>query len=50
MITGYTRDGAVAEALRLGCFVCMMKPFKIQDIIGLIEVLETGLDTLAKAA
>lgn len=40
MITGYTRNEAVNEALQLGCFVCMMKPFKLRDILGILEVLE----------
>ncbi|HOM71600.1 MAG TPA: response regulator [Armatimonadota bacterium] len=44
MITGYTRNEAVEEALRLGCFVCMMKPFKLRDILGVLEVIEAGLD------
>lgn len=50
MITGYTRNEAVGEALKLGCFVCMMKPFKLQDILGVITVLEAGLDELPLAA
>ncbi len=44
MITGYSRDGAVNEALQLGCFVCMMKPFKLRDITGVLDVLECGFD------
>lgn len=43
MITGYTRDEAVEEALRLGCFVCLMKPFKLRDVLGVIEVMEAGI-------
>lgn len=50
MITGYTRSEAVDEALKLGCFVCMMKPFKLRDILGVLEVLEAGLDELPRAA
>jgi DNA-binding NtrC family response regulator len=44
MITGYSRDGAVNEALQLGCFVCMMKPFKLRDITGVLDILECGFD------
>jgi CheY-like chemotaxis protein len=43
MMTGYTRDEAVEEALRLGCFVCMMKPFKLRDVLGVLDVLEAGI-------
>lgn len=43
MITGYTRDEAVEEALKLGCFVCLMKPFKLRDVLGVIEVMEAGI-------
>jgi DNA-binding NtrC family response regulator len=50
VITGYTQNEAVNEALRLGCFVCMMKPFKLQDILGVIEVLELETDKLPLAA
>ncbi|MBI2844256.1 MAG: response regulator [Armatimonadetes bacterium] len=50
MITGYTRDEAVNEALRLGCFVCMMKPFKLRDILGVLDVLEADMDQAAQAA
>jgi DNA-binding NtrC family response regulator len=50
MITGHTRDEAVEEALKLGCFVCMMKPFKVRDILGVMDVLEAGVDTLPRAA
>jgi DNA-binding NtrC family response regulator len=44
MITGYTRNEAVNEALQLGCFVCMMKPFKLRDILGILDILETDQD------
>ena len=52
MITGYVGADAVNEALQLGCFVCMMKPFKLRDITGVIEVLEAGAgsDDLPMAA
>jgi len=50
MITGYTRDEAVEEALNLGCYVCMMKPLKLLDILGVIEVLQVGVSPLARAA
>lgn len=44
MMTGYTRDESVDEALRLGCFVCMMKPLKLRDIRGVLDILEAGFD------
>lgn len=50
MITGYTRGESVDEALRIGCFVCMMKPFKLRDILGVLDVLEAGPDELPLAA
>jgi DNA-binding NtrC family response regulator len=50
MITGYTRNEAVNEALKLGCFVCMMKPFSIRDILGVLGVLEAGMEDLPMAA
>ncbi|MEN6519570.1 MAG: response regulator [Armatimonadota bacterium] len=50
MITGYTRNESVDKALKLGCFVCMMKPFKLQDIMSVITILEAGLDELPLAA
>lgn len=50
MITGYSHSESVDEALKLGCFVCMMKPFKLQDILGLIDVLEAGLEEFPLAA
>lgn len=50
VITGYTRSEAIDEALNLGCFVCMMKPFKLRDIVGVLEVLEAGDEDLPRAA
>ena len=50
VITGYTRSESVDEALKLGCFICMMKPFKLQDIVGVLEVLEAGEEDLSRAA
>ena len=50
MITGYSNSVSVEEALKLGCFVCMMKPFKLKDILGLIDVLEAGEEELPLAA
>jgi DNA-binding NtrC family response regulator len=50
MITGYTRHEAIDEALKLGCFVCMMKPFSIRDILGVLDVLEAGTEDLPMAA
>ena len=45
VMTGCTRDECVGEALRLGCFVCMMKPLKPRDIAGVLDVLEAGFET-----
>jgi CheY-like chemotaxis protein len=50
VITGYTRSEDVDEALKLGCFVCMMKPFKLRDITGILEILEAGEEELPYAA
>jgi CheY-like chemotaxis protein len=39
MITGYSQDETVEQALELGSFLCLMKPFKVQDVLGLMDVL-----------
>ncbi len=49
MITGYTQHEVVNEAIRLGCFVCMMKPFSPRDILGVLDVLEAGTDDMMAA-
>ena len=42
MITGYARDEAVEDALRSGCFVCMMKPFNLRDVLSILDIIEVG--------
>jgi len=41
MITGYCDDNQVQEALALGSFLCLLKPFKVQDVLDLIDVLHS---------
>jgi DNA-binding NtrC family response regulator len=51
MITGHYEDSTVEEALRLGSFLCLMKPFKIRDVLALLEVLEAQAESdMMKAA
>jgi DNA-binding NtrC family response regulator len=40
VMTGCSRDETVSEALRHGCFVCLLKPLKLRDIAGVMDVLE----------
>ncbi|MDO8682036.1 MAG: response regulator [Armatimonadota bacterium] len=40
MITGHYEDSTVEEALRRGSFLCLMKPFKVRDVLALLDVLE----------
>ena len=42
MITGHYEDGTVDEALRLGSFLCLMKPFKVRDVLALLDVLDAN--------
>jgi len=49
-MSDYRCDGTVEQALRLGCFVCMMKPIRALDILGVLEVLEAGVESLLLAA
>jgi CheY-like chemotaxis protein len=37
MITGYSEDEAVAQALRLGAVACLMKPFSLREILDMVE-------------
>jgi len=41
MITGHCDDAQVHEALDLGSFLCLIKPFKVHDLLGLIDVLQS---------
>ncbi len=50
IVTGYSRSKDVGEALNMGCFVCMMKPVRASDILGILDVLEAGINPLALAA
>jgi len=47
IMTGSTASERVTEALRLGAFVCLCKPFGINDIVSTIEMLELDLDSAA---
>jgi DNA-binding NtrC family response regulator len=40
MITGHYEDTTVDEALRRGSFLCLMKPFKVRDVLALLDVLD----------
>ncbi|MDO8589077.1 MAG: response regulator [Armatimonadota bacterium] len=40
MITGHYEDTTVDEALRKGSFLCLMKPFKVRDVLALLDVLD----------
>jgi two-component system response regulator AtoC len=42
MITGHYEDSTVDEALRLGSFLCLMKPFKVRDVLALLDVLDAN--------
>ena len=48
MITGHSEDSTVEEALRRGSFLCLMKPFKIRDVLGLLEVLDAQTEMKAQ--
>lgn len=50
LITDYSQSEEANEALRLGCFVCMTKPFQIDDVLGVLNVLETGFNSTLRAA
>ncbi len=40
MMTGASRSELISEALALGAFVCLCKPFGVHDILSTIELLE----------
>lgn len=40
IITGYGQCEAVDEAIELGSSLCLMKPFSIRDVTGVLEVVE----------
>lgn len=40
MITGYSKDESIGQALNLGAFACLMKPFNIRDIIEMVEIVQ----------
>ena len=42
MIIGHYEDSTVDEALRLGSFLCLMKPFKVRDVLALLDVLDAS--------
>lgn len=39
MITGHYEDSTVNEALRKGSCLCLMKPFKVRDVLALLDML-----------
>jgi DNA-binding response OmpR family regulator len=53
MITGCGQREVIDQALSLGAYACLVKPFSIRDVIGMLEVVESvgGMDEcLRKAA
>ena len=42
MITGCGRRDIVDEAMDLGSFLCLMKPFSISDVTGVLDVVEAA--------
>ena len=40
MITGCGQHEAIDEAMELGSLLCLMKPFSIRDVTGVLEVVE----------
>jgi CheY-like chemotaxis protein len=39
VITGYPRDSLVEAAMNLGAFACLVKPFSMGEVLGLLEAL-----------
>lgn len=39
MITGCGKRQVIDEAIRLGCDACLIKPFSMRDVVGMLEVL-----------
>ena len=39
MITGCGHRDAIDETLGLGAFACLVKPFSIKDVLGMLDVL-----------
>lgn len=40
MITGFTTDDAINQALRSGAYACLMKPFSLREIVEMVEITE----------
>ena len=39
MITGCGKRQVIDEAIQLGCDACLIKPFSMRDVVGMLEVL-----------
>jgi len=42
IITAYARDMLVDKAMRLGAFACLIKPFSMSSVLGILAALELG--------
>jgi len=40
MITGCGRNDMIEEAIRLGAVACLVKPFSMGDVVGMLDVLD----------
>lgn len=47
MITGCGEPTVKGEALREGCYACLIKPFSTRDVVGMLDVIESLLDQAA---
>jgi len=45
LITAYPRDSLVDNAIKLGAFACLVKPFSMADVVAIIQTL--ALDQVA---
>lgn len=45
IITGYPRESLVEAAIKLGAFACLIKPFSMGDVLGILDALD--LETAA---
>ena len=41
MITGYGQPDQPTEALELGSFACLVKPFSTRDVVAMLDVLQS---------
>jgi DNA-binding NtrC family response regulator len=42
MITGFAKDDIIEDALRSGASACLCKPFRLAQVVELLEQLEAG--------